>query len=300
MNINIRSIVLIAIALVIAGITAFLARSLVATPETEQTIIAQAKEANIQILVSNKEINTGSFLKSGDLVWQSWPDENVNENYTQKTSESQADSQIEAFLGSVARAPISAGEPILNGRVVKPGNRGFMAAVLTPGYRAVSISINSRTGLSGFIFPGDNVDILLTHVVEEKSDDRGSDTVNIKVTETILTDIRVLAIDSQMSNEENIPAIGKIATFEVSPKQAEKIALISSMGDVSLALRSLGVDGDSDVNANKNNVTLDSEVSKIVAGQGGSSTFGSNKSVKVVRANTVENLTFADSNKNNR
>ena len=222
--INMRSIVLITAAIVVAGITAFIARSLVSTPEVTQTTIVQKVESEIQILVSTKDIQTGYFLKKDDLEWQPWPGDNINDNYTRKESDATASSQMETFLGSVAKAPIAAGEPILNGRVVKPGARGFMAAVLKPGYRAVSISINSRTGISGFIFPGDTVDVLLTHSVVEE-DTGQKENAQIQATETVLEDIRVLAIDTQMTNETNTPSIGKIATFEVSPKQAQKIAL---------------------------------------------------------------------------
>ncbi len=305
--INTRSIVLIAVALVVAGATAFLARSLVSTPDVEQTTIVQQVASEVQVLVSSKDIQTGHFLKQDDFEWQSWPGDNINENYTQKISEEQSEQQIESFLGSVAKAPIAAGEPILNGRVVKPGARGFMAAVLQPGYRAVSISINSRTGLSGFIFPGDSVDILLTHSVAEivPGQDEPS---QIQATETVLEDIRVLAIDTQMTNETNTPSIGKIATFEVLPKQAEKIALMSRMGELSLALRSLAVEETDDTmrlrktfNGSNPNVTYADEVSRVVAEQSGTGVSTSRKkTVKIVRAGETEDLTFTDPTKINR
>jgi len=299
-----RSIVLITAAIVVAGITAFIARSLVSTPEVTQTTIVQQVESEIQILVSTKDIQTGYFLKKDDLEWQSWPGDNINDNYTRKESDATASSQMETFLGSVAKAPIAAGEPILNGRVVKPGARGFMAAVLKPGYRAVSISINSRTGISGFIFPGDTVDVLLTHsVVEEDTGQR--DNAQIQATETVLEDIRVLAIDTQMTNETNTPSIGKIATFEVSPKQAQKIALMTRMGELSLALRSLAIEENGDkivqtANVSAHKVTYADEVSRVIAEQNGTGNTTTKKSVKIVRANQTENLVFRDPIKNNR
>lgn len=303
--INMRSIVLIVAALVVAGVTAFMARSLISTPDAEQTTIVQQVAAETQILVSSRDIQTGYFLKREDLEWQSWPGDNINENYTQMGPEASADNQIEALLGSVAKGPIAAGEPILDGRIVKPGARGFMAAVLQPGYRAVSININSRTGLSGFIFPGDSVDILLTHTVEEDTPGAEDETIEIQATETVLTDIRVLAIDTQMTNETNTPAIGKVATFEVLPKQAEKIALMTRMGELSLSLRSLAVETDDDVVKtaaySSNNVTYADEVSKVVAEQNGTGAgAGKKQTVKIVRANTTEDLVFKDPSKNNR
>ena len=303
--INMRSIVLITAAIVVAGITAFVARSLVSTPEVTQTTIVQQVESEIQILVSTKDIQTGYFLKKDDLEWQSWPGDNINDNYTRKESDATAISQMETFLGSVAKAPIAAGEPILNGRVVKPGARGFMAAVLKPGYRAVSISINSRTGISGFIFPGDTVDVLLTHSVVEEDTGQEENT-QIQATETVLEDIRVLAIDTQMTNETNTPSIGKIATFEVSPKQAQKIALMTRMGELSLALRSLAVEEENDkivqtANVSTPNVTYADEVSRVIAEQTGTGTATTTKqTVKIVRANQTEDLVFRDSIRNNR
>jgi pilus assembly protein CpaB len=180
-----------------------------------------------------------------------------------------------------------------------------MAAVLQPGYRAVSININSRTGLSGFIFPGDSVDILLTHSIEEDTPGDEDETIEIQATETVLTDIRVLAIDTQMTNETNTPAIGKVATFEVLPKQAEKIALMSRMGELSLSLRSLAVETDDDVVKtaafSNNNVTYADEVSKVIAEQNGTGVgAGKKQTVKIVRATTTEDLVFRDPNKNNR
>lgn len=300
-----KSIILITAAIVVAGITAFVARSLVSTPEIAQTTIVQQMESEVQILVSTRDIQTGYFLKKDDLEWQSWPGDNINDNYTRKESDATAISQTETFIGSVAKAPLAAGEPILNGRVVKPGARGFMAAVLKPGYRAVSISINSRTGISGFIFPGDSVDILLTHSVTEENTGE-EDSTQIQATETVLEDIRVLAIDTQMTNETNTPSIGKIATFEVSPKQAQKIALMTRMGELSLALRSLAVDEEGDAivqttDVSVPNVTYADEVSRVIAEQNGTGTAATTKqTVKIVRASQSEDLVFRDSIRNNR
>lgn len=296
-----RSVILIGIALVIAGAAAFLARSLVTTPEVVQVAAKEEAPANTQILVANKTIQTGFFLKRDDLEWQSWPDNNVNVNYIQKASDSSGDNQIQDVVGSVAKLPIVAGEPIISGQVVKPGSQGFMAAVLSPGNRAVSININSKSGISGFVFPGDMVDILLTHEVQFEEN---GEPVPSQVTETVMKDIRVLAIDTLMSNETNTPSIGKIATFEVTPKQAEKIALISRMGEISLSLRSLAVESEEDesvivsMNNEDKTITYEGEVS-VVAG-GSASGPGSNiKKVQILRAEQVQEVSFTNSEKKN-
>ena len=120
----------------------------------------------------------------------------------------------------------------------------------------------------------------------------------------MLTDIRVLAIDTQMTNETNTPSIGKIATFEVLPKQAEKIALMSRMGELSLSLRSLAVEGEDAMgiaktaDSSRNNVTYADEVSKVIAEQNGTGTgSGKKQTVKIVRADKIEDLVFTDPNK---
>lgn len=305
--INTRSIALIIAALVIAGITAFLARSLVTTDGADQAPVVQQAANEAQVLVINKNINIGSFLKREDLEWQSWPDDNINVNYTQKTSEAEADGQIGSIAGSVAKSPLVAGEPIINGRIVMPGDRGFMAAVLKPGNRAVSINIDPKSGLSGFIFPGDMVDVLLTHSVQEAGGG-GNRANSIQATETVLTDIRVLAIDTQMTNETNTPTIGKVATFEVSPKQAEKVALMSRMGELSLSLRSLAHNADDPeldraiaLNNSRRKVTYADEVSSVIAEQTGTGLAGGSKQVvTVIRAGSTQELSFTDPDRNNR
>ena len=295
MNINMRSVILIGVALVIAGIAAFLARSLVSTPQTVQVVAEQKKPTNNQVLVANKIIQTGYFLKRDDLEWQSWPDDNINVNYIQKSAEDSGDNQIMDVVGSVAKLPIVAGEPVIAAQVVKPGSQGFMAAVLTPGNRAVSININSKSGISGFVFPGDMVDIMLTHQVDLAD---GEDTIPTQVTETVLKNIRVLAIDTLMNNVSNTPSIGKIATFEVTPKQAEKVALVSRMGEISLSLRSLAVVSEDQedtvqlVNNEAKTITYVGEVSVVAGGDTVGGPNSTNKKVNVLRAAQSQQLTF--------
>jgi pilus assembly protein CpaB len=138
---------------------------------------------------------------------------------------------LKDLVGSVVRRAIAAGEPVSIGRLVKPGNRGFLAAVLRPGYRAVSLRINATSSISGLVFPGDRVDVILTHTVNAR-----------RVSETVLTNVRVLAIDQQTNDQAQAPKVGKHATFEVTPKQAEMFSVLSDMGKLSLSLRSLAKD----------------------------------------------------------
>ena len=278
MNINMRSVVLIGVALIIAGVTAMLARNLVGTSQNagETQVVTQVVDSRMKILVAAIDMPVGHFVKAEDMIWQSWPDETVHDRYIQEDSEITA----ESLIGAVSVSSISAGAPILDNRLVKPGNRGFMSAVLPTGMRAISVRITATSGNAGFVFPGDRVDILLTHEVDIKSSGRKK----ARVSETILRDVRVLAINQSTDNPTHTPSIGKTATLEVTPKDAEKIALIRRMGELSLILRSLGtVDGENSQQAAANiqTVTWDSDVSKQLNGAGGKS--GKNYTVKIFR-----------------
>lgn len=284
MNINTRSIILISIAVLIAGVTAMLARNLVAPlPEPgEQQVVVKVVDSKMKILVAATDMPVGHFVKREDMVWQSWPDETVHERYIQQNS----DITVESLIGAVSVHPVSSGEPILNTRLVKPGNRGFMAAVLPTGMRAISVRITATTGNAGFVFPGDRVDILLTHQVDIDSEAREK----ARVSETVLRNVRVLAINQSTDNPTHTPSIGKTATLEVTSGDAEKISLIKNMGELTLVLRSLaGVEGENTQQtvADTPTATWDSDVSKQLSGSSGAQ--GKNHTVKVFRGGLEKN-----------
>ena len=133
------------------------------------------------------------------------------------------------------REGIHAGQPVTDSAVVKPGESGFLAAVLNPDMRAVSVSINATTGISGFIFPGDRVDVILTMSVQDRHDAKN---VN-RASETVLENVRVIAVDQTTNDQENEPVLAKTVTLEVTPKQAEVVTLVSELGKISLSLRSI-------------------------------------------------------------
>jgi pilus assembly protein CpaB len=159
-------------------------------------------------------------------------------------AQSAADSDPSKLVGTVVRYPITAGQPVTRGSLVGPEDRGFLAAALSPGMRAVTVPVTATSGLAGFVFPGDHVDIVLTESVS------GSGDQPLKVSETILRNVRVLATDQRYTDKDQD---GKVkvqqasnVTLEVTPKIAEKIAVAQSVGSLSLSLRSLS-DTSSDV-----------------------------------------------------
>jgi len=199
---------------------------------------------------------------------------------------------MEDFIGAVVRSSLSDGEPITESRVVRPGDRGFLAAVLQPGYRAVSVNVTPSSGLNGLAYPGDHVDLLLTMSVTEDATDNPNPRSH-QVSETVLSDVRVLALDQRADDDNNKKdvAVPKTATLEVTPKQAEVVALVTEMGKLSLSLRSLARDAveTSDSGDSRLSYTFDSDATQLIRPPVFA---GSQRKVSVVRGAAETKLTF--------
>ena len=224
-----RILILVA-ALGAAGLAAFLVRGLVAGgPNPAQAVNIETTE----ILVASKAISVGSKIMPGDLKWSGWPKSAMAPSYMAQDANPQA--LEDSANGFVARAPLLPGEPVTTTKIVKADGAGFMAAVLTPGSRAVSVKVSAETGAGGFILPNDRVDVILTRKLG--NDDQGVPSFRSM---TVLRSIRVLAIDQTAKEEgDSNSIVGKTATLEMNPKQAEVVALAEAMGDLHLSLRSL-------------------------------------------------------------
>ncbi len=188
----------------------------------------------LDILVAKADIAIGTALSENDMQWQSWPAAAANAAFVRKTEHPNA---LEEYKGAIVRVPMAAGEPLRDNKIIKANGSGYMSAILPAGKRAVSIEIAPETGAGGFILPNDRVDVILTH-----RDTQADKTSNAQTTigETILSDVRVLAIDQLVQEKDGQRVlIGKTATLEVSEQQAELLAGARQTGVVSLALRSL-------------------------------------------------------------
>lgn len=231
---SVRNIFLLLAALLITAGTGLVAKSWL-DAQTPQ-VVAQAPAApevkGAEVLVAAADIPIGTLIQDNHLRWQIWPTDALPDTYLIKPEAPDAPVPSQDLIGAVARENISAGEPITKGRYLVPGDRGFLAAVLRPGYRAMAVPINATSGISGLIFPGDRVDILLTHTVQ-----RGG--ISRRASETVLSNVRVLAIDQAISNPDGQARLGKNTTLEVTPKQAEMLTVVSELGKLSLSLRSL-------------------------------------------------------------
>ena len=305
-----RQIIFIVLAIVIVGATVFVTRDWLNNRETAVVVQQQEapKQTGTEILVVKQDIPIGSFLQRQHMEWKPWPKESVSEGHLTKPQHS-----IDGLVGAVARRGLTAGEPLHRKRIVRPGDRGFLAAVLRPGHRAMAIRVNATSGISGLIFPGDRIDLILTHRISaavsgeaEFEIDEHGDKVRIKkdeeeeersgnrVSETVLTNVRVLAIDQFINDVNGKPRVGKNATLEITPKQAEMLAVLTELGSLSLALRALAKDEEelerlvNDENPLQEEdpviggtYTFDNEVSHLLGRKG--------KVVNVVRGNKSQN-----------
>jgi pilus assembly protein CpaB len=239
-----RKVMLLLAAAIVAVLTVVVARSLLGPQEATQT---QAPIQTTEVLAASRNLPTGTILKEIDMKWIPWSAEaDLSKMYVKGKTE------MSSLTGDVLREGVQSGEPILQGRVVQTGEHGFLAAVLSPGTRAISVTLTPNTGVAGFIFPGDRVDVLLTHTFTFKD---GQDNVERRVSETVLSDVRVLALDQRSDNQITDPKIAQLATLEVTPAQAQKLALAAEMvagqnsnvrGSLSLILRSLAKQQSSD------------------------------------------------------
>lgn len=255
-----RRIIVLLIAVVAAGGTAMYARSWI---EGQQTTVAAApapKQPVHEVLVADIDLPAGTFIKPQHLRWQRWPTDDVPDSYVLRGK--RPDNQM---VGAVVRSFIAAGEPITGGAVVKPGDRGFLAAVLDPGMRAVSVPITPISSNAGLIFPGDRVDLILTQTLT--SSDNGGETR--RVSETVLKDLKIIAMGAEVSDavepgKANERA--KTATFEVTPQQAEAVTLLTELGKLSLSLRSLAADQEAEnaIPTSGDSLTWDKDVSHVL------------------------------------
>ena len=251
-----KKIILLLSALVIAALTAFMARSMFgAAPTPQAKAVAPPVPTGPEVLVATRALPLGTIITADALRFQPWPKELIYQAYF--TQQGKAEGGIlpsageivgkaapevqtspEELIGTVVRNPITAGQPITRSSLVSPGDRGFLAAALSPGMRAISIPVSAKTAVAGFIFPGDRVDVFLTQRVAA---DYGPE---MKVSETILRNVRVLATDTRSSptvNKEGKTVVSKykLVTLEATPRMAEQLTVAQSLGSISLSLRAL-------------------------------------------------------------
>ena len=219
-------VVVLLIALGAGGVAALLATK----SKAPAPVAAPVKTIDtVEVLIARADIGTGNVVKPADIAWETWPAAAAGAHFITRTQKPNAP---EALAGAIARTPFLKGEPIRESKLIKADGSGFMAAMLPAGMRAISVEISPETGAAGFILPNDRVDVILT---KKASGDK-----NESVAETVLTNVRVLAIDQTIEekNGEKV-VVGKTATLELNARQTEILAQARQSGHLALALRSL-------------------------------------------------------------
>ncbi|MEQ8357713.1 MAG: Flp pilus assembly protein CpaB [Kiloniellaceae bacterium] len=300
---SIRNVILVAAALLITVVTTFVARSWIASQRAQPAVITQMapEPKGIKVLVAKVPLATGVFIQAEQLRWQIWPDDNIPENYITEEEVESNEVDMDDIHGAVVRRGFSAGEPVTPKRFISPGERGFLAAVLRPGYRAIAIRVNATSGVSGLVFSGDRIDIILTHSISDRT---GEEVIERRASETVLENVRVLAIDQSVDETNNEPNYAKNFTLEVTPKQAEMISVVRELGGLSISLRSLAKDdaelerlatGEEPLEEpdpeRGDTYTWDNEVSRLVGRRSGKNG-GNKKVVNITRGNEVQELRF--------
>lgn len=249
-----RRVVLPLVALLLAGAATFVARGWLerepqARPVAEPTKPQIAKA----VLVAGTNLSVGTFVQPDSLRWQDWPDVGLPDSYYLR---GQADEQ--ALVGAVVRRPLAVGEPLTPAAIVKPGERGFLAAVLEPGMRAISVPIDEAAGNAGLVLPGDRVDLILTQTINADGDAGGAR----RVSETVLENLRVIAMGRRLSSGEGEEGqASRTATLEAAPDAVEKVALANELGKLALSLRSLAVSDTDQGGGRPSRLTWDTEAS---------------------------------------
>jgi len=225
-------LVVLGVAVAAGGLAALLAgRS--HRPEPPKATVASLE--TVDVLTAKTDLQRGQLIEASDIGWQIWPKAAANGNFIQKTARPDA---IKQFVGAIIRVPVASGQPIYDPMVVFAKGSGFLAAILPKGMRAVAMDVSPDSAAGGFILPEDHVDVVLTR--HDKAAEKANAGVEKIVSDTILRNVRVLAVDQAVEEKGGTKvAVAKTVTLEVTSPQAETLALARQQGVLSLALRSL-------------------------------------------------------------
>lgn len=229
-------LILLATALVAALAAAYLAAGLLKKPDAPTPTVVIKQNEGVDVLVAAKDLAQGEVLGSYALEWRPWPREAVSGDMITKDVMPDAADQMQQAR---AKLPLFKGEPIIAAKIVQPGDRGYMSAILPEGMRAIAVPISEATAASGFILPNDRVDVLVSRQVTGPNGEKYS------VAETVLLNVKVLAINQVMHAEGDAATVpeGRTAVLEVDPTQSEILTKVNAAGTLSLVLRSLAEGG---------------------------------------------------------
>lgn len=229
---NVARMVVLSVAFAAAGGAALLVRSGIGGNRTARPAAAVPVTNLEDVLVAATDIAAGKGVEVTGVRWQSWPKDALNTSFIVRSKEPDMAKDVS---GAIARVPLVTGEPITEANIVRAGTTGFMAATLTQGMRAIAVPVSAETSAGGFVLPNNRVDVILTRDIS------AGGAVKRFSAETVLKDVRVLAVDQTVQQDKDKQTvIGRTATLELKPDQAEVAAQSVQSGVLSLALRSLG------------------------------------------------------------
>ena len=235
-------------------------------PPPVPVAVAAPQKPTVQVLVARRDLPVGTRLAPNDMAWQSWPADSMNPAFitdgaapvvpastvagkaaagaasVAKTAASALSisngGAMQALTGAIVREPLLAGEPMVERKIVRGGQGGYMAVMLQPGMRAVAIEVNVNSAAGGFVLPGDRVDVVMSRKIDNHANG-SSGSEETASAATVLGNLRVLAIDQQIQPAAAAKTlVGATATLEVPAADVEALLRAKAEGDLSLALRS--------------------------------------------------------------
>ncbi|MBL4599990.1 MAG: Flp pilus assembly protein CpaB [Rhizobiaceae bacterium] len=235
---KIARLAVLGVAVAAAGGAFLLAGNLTKQDEPEFREVVKNSGPTIElseVLVAVEDIALGTSLNPSMVKWQQWPKDSLGQGYITRENTPKG---IEGEVSAIARSAFFAGEPIRESKLVRSDN-GYMSAILPKGMRAIATTISANTGAGGFVLPNDRVDVIMTRQAGEER--RGE-----YITETILENIRVLAIDQVIEEKDDQKVVvGETATLQLTPDQAKILTVAQQMADqLTLSLRSLADSND--------------------------------------------------------
>jgi pilus assembly protein CpaB len=209
--------------------------------EVVKTEVIKEEVQKSKILTAAKDIPVGAVITKEYIEVKEWPTTLLLPEFITTGSSDEL-----AIDNMIARAQFRKGEPMIKSKLANPGDPSFLAGTLDYGNRAITIALDETSGVAGFVFPGDRVDVLITHSVDFGSRGSGAEGTSRQpvlepMSEVLLSNIRVLALDQRYASEEGEkPLIPRSVTLEVTPIQAQKIRLAeNTSAKLSLVLRGL-------------------------------------------------------------
>lgn len=255
----------------------------------QATLGGKKKTDQVEILMAAKPLVVGTDLKETDLKWQQWPQDGLVPGVIVRQNNQKT---LEAAKGRLRR-DIGAGEPVLQSALAGEGKGNVLATMLEPGMRAIAIKVSAESMVGGFISPGDRVDVVLTHQVRVNGEarDASRELIDRHATETVLENVRILAVDQRSRKENDEAKVARTVTLEVDGEGAERMALAGAMGELSLTLR--GLADAADVSQNRRiKPTTDVQVSTVLqqVAEASNSGGGAGNMVRVYSQTNIVNV----------